>query len=70
MDANPVMHVFATTGSKEINLEAELFSLVLCGSCIVDDFVVVIIDVFHGLGPLMLIKIVPLVSPHVFAFVY
>jgi hypothetical protein len=30
MDANPVMSVFATTGSKEINLESELFSLIPC----------------------------------------
>jgi len=62
VDANPVMSMFATTGSKEINLETELFSLVpcwyahssFCGwhvSYVVGDFVVVIIDLFQGLGP-------------------
>jgi hypothetical protein len=31
MDANPGMSMFATTGSKEVNLETELFSLIPCG---------------------------------------
>jgi hypothetical protein len=30
MDTNPVMSMFATTGSKEIYFETELFSLILC----------------------------------------
>ena len=30
MNAHPVMSVFATTESKEINLESELFSLIPC----------------------------------------
>jgi len=30
MDTNPVMSMFAATGSKEINLETELFSLIPC----------------------------------------